>query len=111
MRFSWGAVAALGVVVAVACKSSTGSGSGCQSTGANVIIQATDSKQFSPASQQIGQTQTVCWENTGTRETHSVTFADSSLDAALAPGYIALKGFGTIPGDFTYYCKYHVGMT
>lgn len=110
MRFSWEIVAALGVVAAAACKSSTGSGSGCQSTAANVTIEANDSKQFNPSSQQIGQTQTVCWENNGTL-THSVTFDADSTDVTLAPGYVALKGFGTTAGDFTYHCRYHAGMT
>ena len=45
------------VVVTAACKSSTNNGNGCSSTGANAVVQASDGKQFNPASLQIGQTQ------------------------------------------------------
>ncbi|HTR21565.1 MAG TPA: hypothetical protein VMH88_11985 [Gemmatimonadales bacterium] len=111
MRFSWAKAAICGVVVGGACKSGSSVSSGCQSTAASAVVQATDAKQFNPTPLQIGQTQSVCWENNGTL-THSVTFdAPDTTDATLAPGYVVIKGFGTTPGDFTYHCKYHSTMT
>lgn len=107
--------AVLGVLGAVvflwACNNPTG-GNGCDSTGANIIINAQDNLTFDQTSVTISKGQKVCWQNFGTI-THSVTadpsLADSTwnIDETLAPNLVVLYTFGVV-GDFAYHCRYHV---
>ena len=101
--------AALVVAFLAACDKA-GTGNTCVSTGA-VVVDAKDNQTFDPASLQITQTQSVCWQNLGTL-THSITsdnvLADS-IDITLPPDFTFTKGFGTIQ-DFSYHCRFHAGM-
>lgn len=87
-----------------------GTGNTCASTG-GVVVDTKDNQVFDPASLQITQTQKVCWQNLGS-VTHSMTsdnVATDSIDITLPPDFTFTKGFGTIQ-DFSYHCRFHVGM-
>jgi plastocyanin len=92
-----------------------GQGNGCQSTGADVTINAQDNLTFDKPSVPISKTQSVCWQNLGTT-THTVT-ADPALPAdttwtinsTLTSNIGVLRSFGTV-GDYPYHCAFHAGM-
>lgn len=109
-----GALAALGW----ACSGEpAGQGNGCQSTGADVTINARDNLTFDPPSPTISPTETVCWQNFGS-VTHTVTSDPSlpappdptwNLDATLSSNTVVSKSFGAM-GDYPYHCSFHPGM-
>jgi plastocyanin len=120
-RGAAGALAiAAGLAVALSCGSPNGQGSGCQSTGADVIITALDSKTFDrPSVNLVKGAAKVCWQNSGSL-THTVTASTTSLsdtswnpssfDQTLPPGGVVIRQF-PIAGTYTYHCFFHPGMT
>lgn len=110
---------AAGVAMALACGNPSGEGNGCQGTGAAHIIDAQDSKTFSPALLTISASTSVCWQNTGTIS-HTMTATSSSpLDSSwivdsvnvqLNPGSLYFRSFGKV-GNYLYHCSLHPGMT
>lgn len=102
------------------CGNPSGQGSGCQSTGANVIITAQDNLTFDrPSVNLAAGGQRVCWQNRG-QISHTVTAtsafpADSSwtptvFDNTLNPGGVVIFTFSRT-GTYTYHCAFHAGMT
>ena len=91
-----------------------GQGNGCQSTGADVTINAQDNLTFDKPSVTISQTERVCWQNFGSI-THTVTAdpfpPDSTwnINATLNTNTVVIQSFGTI-GDYPYHCVFHAGM-
>ena len=103
-----------GILVVVACSDPSGQGNGCQSTGADVIINAQDNLSFDKLNLTITRGQKVCWQNAGS-VTHNVTSdpavpADSNwaLDAQLSTITVVLYTFGRA-GDYPYHCFFHAG--
>jgi plastocyanin len=100
------------IAIAWACSNPTGQGNGCDSTGANIIINAQDDLTFDRPNVTVTKGEKVCWQNFGSI-THSVTadpnISDSTwtLDGTLAPNLIVLRTFATV-GDYSYHCRYHL---
>ena len=93
-----------------------GNGNGCESTGANVTVNALDNQTFDKTNFTISAGSRVCWQNFGTLS-HTVTANANAqdttwkLDAQLNPDLIVLYSFGKQGVNYTYYCKIHPGMT
>jgi plastocyanin len=97
----------------------SGNGSSCNQCGSlvhgatpTVTVDATDQDQFSPKTTHLKVGDIVEWKNTGV-QTHSVTFSDASItDPTLNGGQVFEVKF-TKPGNFYYYCTFHLslGMT
>jgi len=92
-----------------------GQGNGCQSTGANVTINAQDNGTFDKPSVPISTTQRVCWQNFGT-VTHTVTADPASppdtswtINSTLTSNTVVLRSFGRV-GDYPYHCVFHANM-
>lgn len=106
------------VALGLACSGDpAGQGNGCQSTGADVTINARDNQTFDPASATISPAETVCWQNFGS-VTHTVTSDPSlpapsdstwNLDATLNTNTVVSKSFSAV-GDYPYHCTLHPGM-
>jgi plastocyanin len=106
------------LVVAWACGEPGGQGSGCRSTGADVIINAQDNQTYDKPNLTITRGQQVCWQNLGTIS-HTVTAtgatpADSTwtpatFDAQLNPNLVVIRTFGRA-GLYAYHCAIHPGM-
>jgi plastocyanin len=107
------------LLVIWACNNPNGQGNGCNSTGADVVINAQDNQTFDKPSLTITRGQTVCWQNFGTL-THTVTAtsalpADSSwnatsFDRQLSPNLVVIHTFAKA-GQYSYKCSIHPGMT
>ena len=100
--------------VFLACSDPGGQGNGCQSTGADVTINAQNNLTFDKPTLTVTLGQRVCWQNFGS-VTHTVTSdpaspADSTwnLDATLTPNTVVIHTF-TKSGDYPYHCFFHVG--
>lgn len=110
---------AAAVAALVACGNPSGEGNGCQGTGAGQVIDAQDSKTFSPPTLTINKGTSVCWQNKGSLA-HTVTATSASpfdsswvadsVDAQLNPGALFTKTFGNV-GNYFYHCSFHAGMT
>jgi plastocyanin len=110
---------AAALAITLSCGSPSGQGNGCQSTGADVIINAQDNQTFDKPNLTITRGQRVCWQNNGSL-THTVTPTSSSpldsnwtaakFDATLAPNSVAIHTFSTV-GQYLYRCVFHAGMT
>jgi plastocyanin len=108
-------LAALAAVGWACSGNPSGQGNGCQSTGADVTINAQDNLTFDKPSVTISGSERVCWQNFGAI-THTVT-ADLSLppdttwniNATLTSNTVVLRSFGTL-GDYPYHCAFHAGM-
>jgi plastocyanin len=114
------AVATAGVlVVAWSCGNPSGQGNTCQSTGAQVTINAQDNLTFDKPSLTITRGQRVCWQNRGSIS-HTVTatsaspadtaWTATSFDRTLNPDAVVIHTFGTA-GLYLYRCTFHAGMT
>jgi plastocyanin len=111
--------AAAGVVALLACGSPNGEGNGCQGTGAGHVVDAQDSKTFSPTPLTISKGTAVCWQNNGSLQ-HTVTATSASpfdsswvaesVDVLLNHGALYTKTFGNV-GNYFYKCSIHIGMT
>lgn len=100
------------LLVLIACSNPTGQGNGCQSTGADVIINAQDNLTFDKPNLTITRGQKVCWQNSGS-VTHNVTSdaafpVDSNwvLDAQLTNNTVVAYAFSRA-GDYPYHCFFH----
>jgi len=105
------------IAFGIACSGNpSGSGNGCESTGASVTISAQDNQTFSPPSPVVNVGQSVCWQNFGTLS-HTVTANANAqdttwkLDGQLNPDLIVLYTFGKQGINYTYHCRIHPGMT
>ena len=116
-----------GLVMTVACGSSTGtsygSGSGtppasCASSGASATITATGSFTFSPSTATITAGQKICWvNNSGIAHTvSSGTAQTTSSDdgkftgGSLPSGATVVVTFAT-PGSYPFHCNIHLPPT
>jgi len=109
---------AAGFVALLACGNPNGEGNGCQGTGAAHVVDAQDSKTFSPSPLTITKGTAVCWQNTGSIA-HTVTATSASpfdsswvaesVDVQLNPGALYTKTFGKL-GNYSYKCSIHIGM-
>jgi plastocyanin len=107
------------IVTAWACGDPAGQGNGCQSTGAQVTINAQDNLTFDKPTLTITRGQRVCWQNFGSI-THTVTatsaspadtaWTATSFDRTLNPNAVVIHTFGTA-GQYLYHCTFHAGMT
>ena len=115
------AVAIAGALVTGwSCGNPSGQGSGCASTGADVIISTKDNPPaFDKPSLTITRGQRVCWQNPGSL-THTVTatsaspadsaWTSTSFDNTLNPDAVLIHTFSTA-GQYLYHCNIHPGMT
>jgi plastocyanin len=109
---------AAGVAALVACGHPTGEGNGCAGTGAGHVVDAQDSKHFSPTPLTVAKGSSVCWQNNGSIA-HTVTATSASpfdsswvaetVDVQLNPGALYTKTFGNL-GNYSYKCSIHIGM-
>lgn len=110
---------AAGVAALLACGNPTGQGNGCQGTGAAHVVDAQDTKTFSPTPLTISKGTSVCWQNNGSFA-HTVTATSASpldaswvaesVDVQLNPGSLYTRSFGNV-GNYFYKCSIHIGMT
>lgn len=101
----------VGGVALLSCNNPTGSG--VCGNGDFVIIKAADNKTFTPQHATATQSQSICFENTGSI-VHSVV-ADSFVandstwkkngEQGLAPGFPVIVKVGV--GDYYYHCGIH----
>jgi|ERR1041384_566013 plastocyanin len=109
-------LAASAAGIGMACSKTSGEGTGCKSTNANVTIDANDNQTFTTPSRTVGVGQKVCWQNFG-QVAHTVTgdpptIIDSTTDTTwkhftgqLTPDLIVVYAF--TKGDYPYHCAYH----
>lgn|SRR5574338_1454196 len=112
---------AIGAVIVIgwSCGNPAGQGNGCQSTGAQVTINAQDNLTFDKPTLTITRGQRVCWQNPGS-VTHTVTATSASppdttwtaaeFDETLRPDGVAIHTFSQA-GQYLYHCAIHAGMT
>lgn len=115
------AVAIAGALVTGwSCGNPSGQGSGCQSTGSDVIVSTKDNPPaYDKPNLTITRGQQVCWQNPGS-VTHSVTATSASppdtnwtstaFDQTLRPDGVAIHTFSSA-GQYLYHCAFHPGMT
>jgi plastocyanin len=110
----------VGVAVALSCGNPSGSGNGCNGTGAHTVVNATNSMTFEQNRLTINAGESVCWQNLGSL-THTVTavsativdssWTPDSVNAQLSPGALYVRAFGRAGVNYFYKCSIHAGMT
>ena len=108
-----------GGAVVLACGNPSGEGNGCAGTGAHTVVNAQDSKSFSPATLGVTHGESVCWQNLGTLPhtitANGATIVDSSwvldsVNVQLNPGSLFVRTFSRQGVHYFYKCSIHPGM-